>query len=106
VWADCLAAGIPDALYWELTPPEADALRDAIEKRRVDDRRFSMRLAALGAAATYNVNRAKGQRWIAPDDLIKEEEKSVRVMSAAEMGEVLKEWAAAHNAKLGKGPVS
>lgn len=73
-WAYCVAAGIPDDLYWRLTPPEIAALLDAIHEREKKQNRHGILRAGLVAATIENTNpyRRKGTPLKQPEDYLRE----------------------------------
>jgi hypothetical protein len=92
-----VAAGIPDELYDQCTPPEREALLVALAKREERRGRDAMYRAAFIVSAIYNVNRKKGKRALKPEDFLKAK---TRVLSPAEMADVMSSWADAHNQKV------
>ena len=103
-WARAVAAGIPDDLYWRLTPPEARALLEALGEVEARRERASALRAGLVAAAIYNAQRAKRSDKVwQPKDFVQEagEEKSdVQILSPKAMAARLRAWAEAHNKKV------
>jgi len=70
-WAYCIAAGVPDDLYWQLTPPELRALLNALQERE-DGRARQLALAAgLVAAEIRNSQRRRGGRFWRPEDFVR-----------------------------------
>ena len=76
IWAQAVASGIPDELFWKLTPVEVGALMDDlvdIESRR--EKNAALR-AGLVASAVYNVHRPKNMKALKASDFVKEEKKA------------------------------
>jgi hypothetical protein len=94
VWAQVVALGVPDELYWRSTPYEVQQLVRAIVGFRQQDAKAATLRAGLVAAAIYNVNRRKGAKVIKPQDFVREPAKPV---DPNQMAEVFKAWARAHN---------
>jgi hypothetical protein len=94
VWAQVVALGVPDELYWRTTPYEVQQVVRAIVANKRDEHKAATLRAGLVAAAIYNTNRRKGTRPVKPQDFVREGPKK---MSANEMAAIFKSWARAHN---------
>ena len=100
-WAQSVAAGIPDDLYWQCTPPERQALLEALAQREERRERSATLRAGLVAAAVYNVHRKKGAKAIKPQDFVRQEKKT-EIVSPEEFARRMSAWADSHNAKVAK----
>jgi hypothetical protein len=94
VWAESVAAGIDDALFWELTATETRTLLEALMRRDGERERSALLRAGLVAAAVYNVNRKKGARPLQPKDFVRE---PVRHLTPEQMDRALQAWASRVN---------
>ena len=64
-WAHCIAAGIPDDLFWQCTPPEWDALLAAFTAR---ERQAFLRSGMVAAEIRNTLRTKKTDRvWTAFD---------------------------------------
>lgn len=99
-WAQAIAAGVPDELYWQLTPPEIRALLEELAEREARQERNAALRAGLVAAAIYNVHRRKGTQALKPEDFVRPERERVKILPAAEMAKRLQAWAEAHNKRV------
>jgi hypothetical protein len=97
VWAQAVAYGVPDELFWRSTPREAGRLLVEIADRMERDKKEALYRAAFVAAAIYNVNRKPGSPMLQPRDLIKE---PPRIVTPEEMMRALDGWADAHNSAV------
>lgn len=70
-WAYCIAAGVPDELYWQLTPPELRALLRALNAREEERARQTALAAGLIAAEIRNTQRRRGGRIWRPQDFVR-----------------------------------
>lgn len=89
---------MPDDLYWRSTPAELGTLLEQITKRRNEEVESSILNSGLGAAATYNVHRKRGARFLKPSDFLgkPKKDKTVMLPPAAFISE-LKAFAKQHN---------
>lgn len=92
-----MAEGIPDELYWRLTPAETRALLRRIYRRREREAEAALLRAGLVAAAIYNVHRKRGKPPIMPRDFLPEEPKVVTPRQALML---FRAWAERHNRAL------
>ena len=95
-WARCVAAGVPDELYWQCTPPEIEALLTALADRDEQQERSAVLRAGLVASAVYNVHRKKGSKALRPEDFLRKKRK---ILSPEEFADVMSTWADTHNQK-------
>lgn len=87
-------AGIPNELFWELTPPEVDA----VLTRRNELERAKYLRAGLIAATIVNVNKKRGAPLTKPSDFIKEPPRPEDFMGLDEAQRFMDTWAAEQNA--------
>lgn len=83
-------AGIPDALFWNLTPFELAAVLDRVKEQ---EKRATLR-AGLVAATIVNVNLKKGARLVQPSDFIVEPIREEDFMDADASAQMMDRWAA------------
>jgi hypothetical protein len=105
VWANAVAAGIPDELYWQLTPPEARALMKAIHEREVVQARAANLRFGLIAAELRNARRTRktDRIWKAEDFFETGEKKDDRpkvLESPEEITAAFRAFARAHNQRI------
>jgi len=87
-----MAAGIPNALYWTLTPAEVVAVVREVALR---ERAANLR-AGLIAATLMNIHRKKGSRLIQPGDFLRRPREYMTVEAAQEF---MHSWAKDMNQK-------
>lgn len=89
MWAAALCAGIPDEVFWDLTPHEVAAV---IDQRAEEERRATLR-AALIAATIVNVHLPKGRRMVQPSDFIQELPREEDYLDVDVAQSVMDRWA-------------
>lgn len=90
-----MAIGIPDELFWRMSPPELEA----IFKRRAEDERREYLRFGLIAATIVNVHRKKGSRVIQPSDFFRELPKPEDFMDGEEAVTFMDRWAKTMNSE-------
>lgn len=97
-WASALIiCGIPNELYWELTPEEVDALFRVKSKYDRALHEAAILRAGLVAATIVNVHRKKGARMVHPHDFLKRPRREKDYMSPEEGRAFMARWAAGIN---------
>ncbi len=93
LWSSAIAAGIPDEVFWKLTPLEFKAVLD---RREAEERAKYMR-AGLIAATIVNVNRRQGAAIVNAEDFFNFPPKPEDYMSIEEATATMDAWAKTHN---------
>lgn len=88
-----MAAGIPNELFWELTPREVEE----VLKRQAEEERAEYLRAGLVAATIVNVNRKKGAPMVKPGDFIRVRARPEDYMDIKSTVNALDAWAAEMN---------
>lgn len=96
LWARAIAAGIPDAVFWRLTPLE---LSHVFAVRREQARAATLR-AALIAAQIINVNLRAGATPVRPEDFLREPRRASDYMSVRDARRVLAQFATRRDGAL------
>lgn len=93
MWATAIAAGVPNELFWEITPQE---LAEILKQKREQERAAYLR-AGLVAATIVNVNRKRGSRMVQPSDFIRELPRDEDFMDVEEAVAMMDRWAKTTN---------
>jgi hypothetical protein len=99
-WAQSVACGVPDEVYWRSTPTEAGALLDELVDLEARRERNAMLRAGLVAAAVYNVHRKAGSRAFRAEDFVRKEREEAQEVTPAQMRAWLLSWAERQNRRL------
>lgn len=89
MWARSVAAGVPDDLYWHLTPADTRVLIEELGERRKADQDAANLRAGVVAATIANIWRKKGSRAIRPQDFFRRR----KPMSAGNFRTMMLTWA-------------
>jgi hypothetical protein len=93
-WASAIAAGVPDHLFWRLTPVELGSLLGKMAEVHEAEERAAVLRAGLVAATVHNVHRRKGTRAAKPSDYLK---KPPAILDPSQMEAEMDAWAKASN---------
>jgi len=100
VWSRAMAAGVPDEVFWRLTPQELLAM---FERKREAERAAFLR-AGLVAATIVNVNRRPGTRAVEAADFLQESRRAEDYMNPAEGRRFMDQWVREQNKAVGGAP--
>lgn len=96
LWSGAIAAGIPNELFWELTPRE---IEEVLRRRAEEDKAQLLRFGLI-AATIVNVHRSKGAALVQPSDFIREKPKPEDYMDPETAQAFLDRWARTQNAEF------
>jgi hypothetical protein len=98
-----VAAGVPDELYWRLTPVETGALLDEIIGREMGRERAASYRAAFLVSELRNVHRQKrSDRVWTPEDFLKDEAAAGPLLGPEHLAGAMDGFAERHNRRVRK----